>query len=227
MRMLLFGLIKAILLFKNRTEKNYFPVYLFNCYFLICMLLQEFTYSRRLILFLFLACLAAGVMADLAGAAASGRLKRAKREKQKTEEAEKEEREEKTQKPLMEAERMPEAKAVQETKEEPETMGESKKTKTGTRPLPELTLEEILPTYIPKKKEAVGTEKASEPATSNTKRLLEPAAKEPAGQTDIQLAGQVQELLKREETLREQRMLARRRERRYRQELAAARNKKK
>ena len=79
MGMLLFGLIRAILLFKNKVEKKHFPVYLFNCFFLVSILSEEFA-SSKLLLFVLLECIAAGTVADLAEAVISRKHRKLKEE---------------------------------------------------------------------------------------------------------------------------------------------------
>lgn len=279
MGMILFGLIRAILLFKKQLEKSFLPIYLFNCYFLTSILLQEFTYSR-LILFLLLACVAAGTMADFAEVLIARKLRKRKKEEQEARE-EREAKEEKAEKevqkqpqepkteaeleknepevrPEKKAESESEKKADLDTEAESDTEGEAKAeyiitdgAEISKHPLPELTLEEILPTYIPEK-EALGVpalkmvEKTAEEAIEVEAAPAEEAVEveaAPANLPALQLEEQIQELLKREdlileimekqsiqiskleEELREQRLLARKRERRYRQELAIARNK--
>ena len=79
MGMLLLGLIRAILLLKNRVEKKHFPVYLFNCFFLVSILSDEFA-SNKLLLFVLLACIAAGTVTDLAEAVIARKHRKLKEE---------------------------------------------------------------------------------------------------------------------------------------------------
>lgn len=235
----LFALVNAVILFKVKREKDYFPLYLFNWYFLVSIFLKESLYNK-LLLFILLSCTAASVMADLARAVIARKQKKTEEEQaaidaqkaeKETDKTEAEKPEEKT-----ETEKAAERKETEESEEETE----SEETAAVKSSLPHLTLEEILPVYIPEqmpkqKPEQMPKQKPEQKQTEET--IIE-------DKSCASLEKQIQELVKREdlilgivekqsvrisrleEELKNQRLLAKKLERRYRQELAMNRNKK-
>ena len=118
MGMLLLGLIRAILLLKNKVEKKHFPVYLFNCFFLVSILSDEFADSK-LLLFALLACAAAGTMADLAEAVIARKSRKLKEEEAEAHKAQEEKKieEKKLEEKRLEEKRLEEKKLEEQSQE--------------------------------------------------------------------------------------------------------------
>ena len=280
MGILLFGIIRAILLFTNKIEKNHFPVYLLNWYILVSILLDEFAYSK-LLLFILLICVAAGTMADLGEAVIARKKSKLKSEELKTQKAPElvKNEETKTEEKLLEKSAEPkkvelgegeeeketdvEAKMESNVKEEKEsetTVGieEGKESKAeadaepaekiaNTEPAEELEekpIEEVIETEPLEESVRESAEESAEASIEeHVKDIIETDSAE-TGALPAQMEKQIQELLNREELiieimekqstqifrleqeLKEQRILARKRELHYRQQFAKTRNKK-
>lgn len=256
---LVFAIIRAFVLFSRRRERRFFPIYVFNCWFLAKLFLTEPAgESMNLIIFLVLSLVAGGCMESFAAFNINRILRKQKNAEAVRARSLLEEEEEPEEEPVMEMLPEPEPEPEQmedledfielelepEEEEEPEPEPEPEpESEEEPEPEPEPSIpipepEPLKPEPKPEPPIPKPEPKPEPPIPELPRPEPEPAALPVHGleaqlheviQNEKQILAQMQiqnaQIVRLERELKEQKLLAKKRERRYRQELAIARNK--